>query len=90
VVAGAVVGNSPPDDPTTIIQELLEPHRVLQDRAKAAVTEPVVAVVAGAKMAERAGQHSAATMVHFPVKMAIVWHPEAVLYPAVHMVVVVE
>jgi hypothetical protein len=89
-VAVGAVGNSLPDDPTTIIQELLEPHRVLLDRAKAAVTELVEAAVEAANLVALAAVQLVVTMVHFPVKMATVWHPEAVLYPAVHMVVEVE
>jgi hypothetical protein len=41
----AVAGNSQPEDPTTIPLEPLEPPKELQVRAKAAVTELVVAVV---------------------------------------------
>jgi hypothetical protein len=82
-----VVDNSPPDNPTTVHQEPLEPPKERLARAKAAVTELAEVVVVVDKMVVLVDQCVAATMVHFPVKMAIVWHPEAVLYPAVHMAV---
>ena len=90
VEVAVAVGNSPPDNPTTIIQELLEPHKEHLVRAKAAVTELVEVVVAVDKMVVLAAVQLVETMVHLAVKMAIVWHPEAVLYPAVYMVVEVE
>ena len=86
----AVVGSFPQDDPTTIIQVQPGPHKVLPVKAKAAVTELAVVVVGADKMAVQEAQLLVEMMVLFQVKMATVWHPEAVLFLVVRMAVGAE
>jgi hypothetical protein len=83
-------GSFPRVNPIKASRAQPEPHRVLLVRAKVAAMEPEVAVAVADKMVVQEVLFVVATMVHLAVKMAIVWHPEAVLYPAVHMVVEVE
>jgi hypothetical protein len=78
VVAEVAVGSFPQDDPIKTIQAQQGPHKALLGRAKAAVMEPEVVVEVVDKMAVQEVQLLVAMTVLFPVKMAIVWHPEVV------------
>jgi hypothetical protein len=78
VVVVVVVDNSVPDDPTTTHQAQQELPREHQVKAKIAVMEPEVVVVAVDKMVVQEVQLLVAMTVLFQVKMATVWHPEVV------------
>jgi hypothetical protein len=90
VVAVAVVGNSQPEDPTTVHREPLEPPKGLPDRAKAVAMEPEVVAVGVGKTVVLVDQLLAVTMAHSAAKMATVWLPAVVLYLAVHTVAEAE
>jgi hypothetical protein len=77
-VVAAAVDNSVPDDPTITHRAQQELPREHQVKAKIAVMEPEVVVVAVDKMVVQEVQLLAAMTVLFPVKMATVWHPEVV------------
>jgi hypothetical protein len=73
VVAVVAVVNSAQDDPTTTTRAQQEPHKVLQDKAKVPVTEPVVEAAEGDKTVVPAALLLVVTMVLLVVKMATVW-----------------
>jgi hypothetical protein len=78
VVAVAVVGSLVLDNPIKTIPAQQEPHKELQAKAEAEVTEPEVVVEVVDKMAVLAVDFLTVTTEVFLVKMATVWHPEVV------------
>jgi hypothetical protein len=87
-VVVVVAGSFQQVNPIKASQEQPEPHKVLLDKAKAAVMEQVAVAVAVVKTAALEDQYVAETTVHSAVKMATVWHPVVVLYLVVRMVAV--
>ncbi len=78
VVVAVVVGSLVLGNLTKVFPEQLEPHKELQAKAEAEVTEPVVVAVVADKMAALAADFLTATTEVFLVKMETVWHPEVV------------